>query len=181
MVTKAKWSPHPAMASSVHRIATSQERIMRGFNRYSFAIAASTIVANLCVVALADERAGVAFEAGESEHTDCDAIKGRGLYAAHCSACHQQDGDGLPGVFPPLKGSAVVNREDAAKHIQVVLNGMQGGKVGGVVYTSVMPPFGGALSDAEIADIINYERSTWGNHGQPVTAAQVAAQRTRSE
>jgi cytochrome c oxidase cbb3-type subunit 2 len=40
-----------------------------------------------------------------------------------------------------------------------------------------MPPFAGVLSDAEIADIIDYERSSWGNHGKPVNAAQVAAER----
>ena len=104
---------------------------------------------------------------------------GRNLYVARCSACHQAGGEGLPGVMPPLKGSGVVNKEDAEKHIKIVLNGMQGARAGGVVYAAVMPPFAGALSDAEISDIINYERRSWGNHGTPVTAAQVAAERAR--
>jgi mono/diheme cytochrome c family protein len=103
--------------------------------------------------------------------------KGRDLYIANCSACHQANGEGLPGVFPPLQGSGVVNKDDAARHIQVVLNGMQNARAGGVVYAAAMPPFAGTLSDAEIADIIDYERSSWGNHGIPVTAAQVAAER----
>jgi cytochrome c oxidase cbb3-type subunit 2 len=54
---------------------------------------------------------------------------------------------------------------------------MQGGRAGGVVYAAPMPPFAGALNDAEIVDIIDYERRSWGNHGKPVTAAQVAAGR----
>ncbi len=108
-----------------------------------------------------------------------DAAKGRDLYIANCSACHQANGEGIPGVFPPLKGSGVVNKEDAVKHIQVVLDGMQGGRAGGVVYAAPMPAFAGALNDTAIADIIDYERRSWGNHGNPVTAAQVAAERAR--
>lgn len=108
-----------------------------------------------------------------------NADTGRDLYIANCSACHQASGEGLPGVMPPLKGSGVVNKEDAGKHIKIVLNGMEGARAGGVVYAAVMPPFAGALSDAEIADIINYERRSWGNHGTPVTAAQVAGERAR--
>jgi mono/diheme cytochrome c family protein len=108
-----------------------------------------------------------------------NADTGRDLYIANCSACHQAGGEGLPGVVPPLRGSGVVNKDDAGKHIQVILNGMQGARAGGVVYAAVMPKFAGALSDAEISDIINYERSSWGNHGAPVTAAQVAAERAR--
>jgi cytochrome c oxidase cbb3-type subunit 2 len=42
-----------------------------------------------------------------------------------------------------------------------------------------MPPFAATLSDAEIADIVDYERSSWGNHGKPVTAAQVVAERAK--
>jgi mono/diheme cytochrome c family protein len=115
--------------------------------------------------------------AGESVQPGYDAAKGGTLYMANCSACHLPNGEGVPGAFPPLKGSGVVNKDDAAKHIQVVLNGMQGARAGGVVYASAMPPFAGVLSDAEIADIIDYERSSWGNHGLPVSAAQVTAER----
>jgi len=117
--------------------------------------------------------------AGESVQAGYDAAKSRTLYIANCSACHQSNGEGLPGVFPPLKGSGVVNKDDAVKHIQVVLNGMQGARAGGVVYVAAMPPFAGALSDTEIAGIIDYERGSLGNHGTPVAAAQVAAERAR--
>jgi len=110
-----------------------------------------------------------------------DAPKGQALYTAYCSACHQPSGEGTPGTFPPLKGSGVVTKDDATKHIHVVLDGLQGGKAGGVAYALAMPPFAAVLSDAEIADIIDYERSSWGNHGKPVTAAQVAAERAPSK
>ena len=110
-----------------------------------------------------------------------DAVKGKALFTANCAACHQANGEGLPGAFPPLKGNATVNNADAAAHIRTILNGLQGANVGGVAYSSPMPPFGGTLNDADIADIIDYERSSWGNHGKMVTAEQVAAERAQSK
>lgn len=109
-----------------------------------------------------------------------DAVKGASLYAANCSACHQANGEGLPGAFPPLKGNDVVNDADATEHIHVVLHGLQAIRVGGVVYGGVMPPFAARLNDAEVADIIDYERSSWGNHGTPAIAAQVSAERAKA-
>ena len=113
--------------------------------------------------------------------TRYDAKKGQSLYSTNCSSCHQANGEGQVGVYPPLKGSGVVTKNDATKHIRIVLNGLQGAKAGGVAYASSMPPFGSALNDSDIADIIDYERSSWGNHGQLVTAAQIAAERGRSQ
>jgi cytochrome c oxidase cbb3-type subunit 2 len=110
-----------------------------------------------------------------------DAAKGKTLFTANCAACHQASGEGLPGAFPPLKGNAAVNDADPTTHIRAVLYGLQGVAVGGVVYPSPMPPFGATLSDADIANIIDYERSSWGNHGAPVTAAQVAAERAKGK
>ena len=137
--------------------------------RYSFTIAAS-----ICAAILAGEGAFGQVPKGEAAY---DSAKGRDSYIANCSACHQASGEGVPGVFPPLKGSGVVNKEDPAKHIHIVLDGMQGARAGGEVYTSILPPVAGTLDDAAIADIIDYERTSWGNHGNPVTAAQVAAER----
>ena len=106
-----------------------------------------------------------------------DAAKGQQLFTSSCSVCHQVTGQGVPGVFPPLRGDPVVNDADASLHIGTVLSGAKGRDIGGVQYASEMPQFGGTLQDADIANIIDYERTSWGNHGTLVTAAQVAAQR----
>ncbi|HJR12844.1 MAG TPA: cytochrome c [Rhodanobacteraceae bacterium] len=110
-----------------------------------------------------------------------EAAKGAALFAANCSACHQATGEGIPGAFPPLRGNAAVDNPDPTLHIHTVLQGAHGVTIGGVEYTSVMPPFAGQLSDEDIANIVNYERSSWGNHAKPVTSTQVAALRTKGE
>ena len=58
-----------------------------------------------------------------------DAAKGQALFTANCAACHQATGEGLPGVFPALKGNAAVNDADATTHIRAVLHGLQGASV----------------------------------------------------
>jgi cytochrome c oxidase cbb3-type subunit 2 len=110
-----------------------------------------------------------------------DAAKGKALFTANCAACHQASGEGLPGAFPPLKGNEVVNDADPTAQLRAVLNGLQGAKVGAVVYSSPMPPFGPTLSDADIANIVDYERTSWGNHGAPVSPERVAAERTKGK
>jgi hypothetical protein len=71
------------------------------------------------------------------------------------------------------------NRADATRHIDVVLNGLQGARASGVTYANPMPAFGATLSDAAIAAIVDYERSAWGNHGALISSAQVASERAR--
>jgi cytochrome c oxidase cbb3-type subunit 2 len=109
------------------------------------------------------------------------AGKGLQLFSTNCAACHQATGDGLPGAFPALKGDPAVNDADPSKHIHVVVFGLEGATIGGVKYDAAMPEFGSQLSDADIADIINYERSSWGNHGKLVTAQDVAAVRAKGK
>lgn len=108
-----------------------------------------------------------------------DPTRGASLYTANCAVCHQATGMGLPGAFPPLKGDPVVLDPDPAKQIDVILHGLHGKKVGGTVYPGAMPPFGSALNDADIANIINHERSSWGNRAKHVTQAQVAKARSK--
>jgi cytochrome c oxidase cbb3-type subunit 2 len=124
---------------------------------------------------------GAAGSAARPSGVDNDAANGQALFTANCAACHQTTGEGLPGAFPALKGNAAVNDADATTHIRVVLHGLQGANVGGVVYSSPMPPFADTLGDADIANIINYERTAWGNHGAPVTTQQVAAERAKGK
>jgi len=83
------------------------------------------------------------------------------------------------GGFDAAKGNAAVNDDDPTLHIHTVLYGAHDVIIGGVTYGSPMPPFASQLSDEDIVNIIDHERSSWGNHGKPVTAAQVAAERAK--
>ena len=102
---------------------------------------------------------------------------GRKLYAAHCAACHQADGQGLAGAFPPLAGSDYLASGGPAIAINVVLNGLTGPiKVNGKDYSSVMPNMS-YLSDSDVADVVTYVFNSWGNPGGEVNSAEVAAAR----
>lgn len=95
-------------------------------------------------------------------------LNGAALYKQTCAACHQDNGKGVTGAFPPLAGSAMVNDEDPEILIRVIIQG----------YNSrpdyaVMPPFGDMLTDAEIAAIATHERSSWGNDAPEVTEEDV--------
>ncbi len=98
---------------------------------------------------------------------------GETLFAGTCSVCHQGNGEGMPGVFPPLAKSDWF-RADLHKAIPVVLNGISGAiKVNGRDYNSVMPPMS-QLNDDEIANILTYVANSWGNTGGRVDRADVA-------
>jgi nitrite reductase (NO-forming)/hydroxylamine reductase len=101
---------------------------------------------------------------------------GEATYAVACIACHQNDGKGLPGAFPPLAGSDYL-KGDPNRIIKVVLNGLQGKvTVNGKQFDSVMPPMT-QLSNLEIANVLSYVYASWGNSGRTITTAQVAAVR----
>jgi mono/diheme cytochrome c family protein len=110
------------------------------------------------------------------EDSDWVAL-GAQVYGNYCAACHQQSGEGLPGVFPPLRGDPVVTAPGAEVHVLTVLNGLQGKIIGGVAYASPMPAFGTQLSDEEIAAVVNHERKSWGNRAPITTVAEVAGLR----
>jgi cytochrome c oxidase cbb3-type subunit 2 len=101
---------------------------------------------------------------------------GAQIYTTRCASCHQATGSGVPKAFPPLAGDPVVTGPPAA-HLAVVLNGLHGKTINGVAYTSIMPPWGALMSDAEIAAVANHERTSWGNHADTVSAADVATAR----
>lgn len=108
------------------------------------------------------------------------AVDGKQLYAAKCAACHQASGLGISGVFPPLAGAEWVLGSEKVL-ISILLHGVQGElEVKGNVYKGVMPAFG-TLADAELAAVLTYIRSEWGNQAAPVTAAAVAAQRVATK
>lgn len=111
-------------------------------------------------------------EAGDGKSGAVDP--GMQVYNAQCATCHQQNGEGVAGIFPPLTGDPVVNDLDPAEHIRTVLFGLQGKLINGIEYVTPMPPMKDLLSDEEIAAVINHERSSWGNNAPSVTPEAVA-------
>jgi cytochrome c oxidase subunit 2 len=91
---------------------------------------------------------------------------GEKVYAANCAACHQPTGKGLPPTFPGLAGSKITTGAKGA-HIDIVLKGKPG---------TAMASFA-RLSDAEIAAVVTYERTSWGNNAGEVQPGEVAAAR----
>lgn len=102
---------------------------------------------------------------------------GRANYQAVCLSCHQPNGQGLPGAFPPLAGSEwVVGSED--RLIRIMMHGLQGPiTVKGTQYTNVMPATGPGsafnLNSQKLAAVATYIRQEWGNQAGPVTTAKV--------
>jgi cytochrome c oxidase subunit 2 len=80
-------------------------------------------------------------------------LMGEKVYSANCAACHMPNGEGLPGVFPALKGSQIAVA-DQPKHIDILINGVAG---------SAMQSYAKQLTMSEIAAVVTYERNAWGN------------------
>lgn len=96
---------------------------------------------------------------------------GKIVFAQNCAACHQPDGKGIPSAFPPLAGSDFLNA-DKKRAIGIVKNGLSGEVVvNGVKFNSVMPAVN--LSDEDIANVLTYVYSSWGNSKKVVTPAEV--------
>jgi alcohol dehydrogenase (quinone), cytochrome c subunit len=108
-------------------------------------------------------------------------VRGAGLYLNQCSACHGRDGKGRGDLLPPLAGNTSALEHDPSSLIDIVLNG--GGRivVNGVPDSYRMTPFRVLLSDQDIADVATFVRSSWGNNGPPVTAAQVRTMRAATD
>ncbi|HRO27839.1 MAG TPA: cytochrome D1 domain-containing protein, partial [Luteimonas sp.] len=106
------------------------------------------------------------------------ASDGQKAYLDNCAACHQPDGKGLAGAFPPLAGSDWLQGKTPAEVASTVLTGLEGEiVVNGVTYDSLMPAQS-HISDADIAAITTYVLNSWGNPGGSVSVAEVTAQRT---
>ncbi|MCH8492922.1 MAG: cytochrome c oxidase subunit II [Idiomarina sp.] len=89
---------------------------------------------------------------------------GQQVHLSQCAACHQPNGQGIPGVFPAVAGSDVA-LNDRARHIEVIVNGVAG---------SAMQSFRNNLSMSEIAAVVTYQRNAWGNDtGDVVQAADI--------
>lgn len=107
------------------------------------------------------------------------AMLGKRVYTNICMTCHQADGKGQAGVYPPLAGSEwVMGNEE--RIIRIVLHGLNGPiMVEGKEYNNVMTPLGTVLKDEQVANVLSYIRQEWGNSAPDVSADTVA--RVRAE
>lgn len=112
----------------------------------------------------------VAEEAAVAEPT-MDLTAGKAIYDTKCMVCHQANGEGLPGAFPPLAKSDFL--ADKTASIKATIEGLTGEiTVNGVVYNSAMAAV--PMSDEELLDVMNYVYNSWGNEGV-ITAEDIAA------
>lgn len=110
-----------------------------------------------------------------ANNKDDQLLYGKRVYEANCQACHQAEGQGIPGAFPPLAGSDFLNA-NPTRAIDVVLHGLKGPiKVNGQAFDSIMPAM--RLSDEDTANVLTYVLNSWDNQGGVVTPDEVAKRR----
>ena len=109
-------------------------------------------------------------EKNQAGSTGTKELDGTALYTANCQSCHQPDGQGLKGAFPPLKGSPVVNGDNLELYVDIIMNGYDARAEYGV-----MPAVGTNMSftEHEVAAIINHERTSWGNSSKKITPEEI--------
>ena len=134
---------------------------------------ALTLIAAAC--AKGSNGASASASASAEAANPASASDGAVVYIANCASCHQADGTGVSGAFPPLAGNPVVTGNPTAA-IAIVKNGLDGAVVvNGRSYSGIMPRWGGVLTDEQIAAAITYVRSSWHNRAAGVSVAQVRA------
>ncbi|MCC2957573.1 c-type cytochrome [Massilia sp. IC2-477] len=103
--------------------------------------------------------------------------RGRRVYAAQCASCHGADGRGMPPHYPPLADNQSITMRSAVNPIRMVLNGgyPPGTRRNPMPYG--MPPFAHEMSNGDVAAVVTYIRTAWGNRGAAVTAQEVDALR----
>jgi len=97
-------------------------------------------------------------------------LDGAALYTTNCQSCHQPNGEGLKGAFPPLKGSPIVLNDNPEIMVGIIMNGYNPREEYGV-----MPPVGtnNNLTPEEVAAIMNHEKSSWGNNARKVSVEEI--------
>lgn len=102
---------------------------------------------------------------------DGEELDGAALYVANCQSCHQANGEGLTGAFPPLKGSDIVNKDENLElYIDIIMNGYDAHpEYGPMAAVGSIAGF----TEHEVAAIINHERTSWGNTGEKVTPESI--------
>jgi mono/diheme cytochrome c family protein len=106
-------------------------------------------------------------------------LKGKSIYTQYCLTCHQADGLGVEGMNPPLAKTDYV-LGDKTRLINVLVNGLKGVEIDGEDYHGVMPAQS-YLTDQQMADVLTYVRSNFGNKASAVTVAEVKAVRATNK
>src|SRR5438132_4119650 len=111
--------------------------------------------------------------------TDKQIARGKLLYIQSCIVCHQANGQGTPGTFPPLAKSDFLgaNRERVIKGLCEGLSGTI--TVNGAVYNGFMPP--AVLNDQQLADVLTFVLNSWGNDGSVISADEVKRLREQTQ
>jgi mono/diheme cytochrome c family protein len=104
---------------------------------------------------------------------------GAAIYADQCAACHKTDGSGVPRMFPPLKGAAVTQSDDATTAVRFILAGTQTATTDKRPTAASMPAYAWKLNDAQIAAVSTFIRNSWGNSAPAVRPSDVAGLRKR--
>jgi mono/diheme cytochrome c family protein len=105
------------------------------------------------------------------------ANAGARVFKDSCSGCHNADGKGVPGMLPPLARNANVQQRDPTTVLRVILEGARTEPTGKRPTPFAMPAYGWKLTDAQIAAVASYVRTSWGNKGGAVDTATVESLR----
>jgi len=104
-----------------------------------------------------------------------DLAKGKKIYETRCLVCHQADGGGVPNMNAPLDGSSNLVGNDIARLVRIIKNGYsERVALDGYYYSNAMTA-NPDLTDADIANVLSYVRTSWGNKASKVTIARVKA------
>jgi mono/diheme cytochrome c family protein len=103
--------------------------------------------------------------------------RGSALYKDHCAGCHGERGEGVADAYPALAGSRAVTMRSPANLVHIVLEGGYPPSTHGNPRPFGMPPFATVLQDADVAEVLNHLRASWGNQGAPVSTLDVARAR----
>lgn len=98
---------------------------------------------------------------------------GQAIYAHACVACHETDGSSAPRIYPPLPGNTLLQSDNPASTLRIILDGAQTVTTARAPNTGSMPAYARQLSDEQVAAVANYIRNSWGNAAPPVTASDV--------
>jgi alcohol dehydrogenase (quinone), cytochrome c subunit len=110
-------------------------------------------------------------------HAGNISVRGALDYVNNCAACHLTSGKGYTDTFPALAGNPVINAADPVSLIHIVLTGGTIPSTQAEPTHFTMPPFADRLSDQEVADVVTFIRSSWGNNAPPVDPALVTSLR----